>query len=84
MNDIFFYLKNEDVILIYKRMYSVWNKYTRKKESCVRKKEVGKRCGSLSGIFAYCRKDYKCYNVYRCDKRMSPAMRLLREKSVLF
>lgn len=28
----------------------MWNKYSRKKESCVRKKEVGKRCGSLSGI----------------------------------
>ena len=26
----------------------------------------------------------KCYNVYRDDKRMSPAMRLFREKSVLF
>ena len=50
MNDILFYFKNEDVILIYKRMYSVWNKYIRKKESCVRKKEVGKRCGNLSGI----------------------------------
>ena len=29
----------------------MWNKYTRKKESCAKKKDVGKRSGNLSGIY---------------------------------
>ena len=37
-----------------------------------------------SGFIAYCRKNYKWYNECKCDKRMSPVMRLPNEKSVLF
>lgn len=37
-----------------------------------------------SGFFAYCWKNYKWYNVCKYDKRMSPVMRPLSEKSVLF
>lgn len=50
----------------------------------IRKKLEVMNSNVTSGFFAYCRKDYKCYNVYRCDKRMSPAMRLLWERSMLF
>ena len=34
-----------------------------------------------SGFIAYCRKNYKWYNECKCDKRMSPVMRLPNEKS---
>ena len=38
----------------------------------------------LPAFFEYCRKNYKWYNVCKCDTRMSPVMRLPNEKSVLF